>query len=458
MQYETKKYTITQIATLASTQKLNPDPIGQRPPVDSGWGTSQGIIDSIITGFSIGELTLRDIRGDDAQEVYGSGTDFLVIDGGHRIRAIRDYIAGRFAWGKMKYSELDEAVRQAFDNIQINVTEYKCTAPEATEIFRRLNISTPVNEMERIMANDQSEVARQIRTRTRFYREYKNDPHPLFEVVARNQAPEKPTRWESKVINERRVWDRWVAIALLKSEAKGHIDAGYPAISKRVDEDDEISKKTLEILDKFLDDVCLVSTSCNRQFNPRMYSLFMHTWFEMLSRDPKFKIDNHKQFGQKFFKALAHLVGVKSDKYEDVKREFQIDLNKRERIEVKQFAKNAATNFANIYQQREVANLFLEEMGDLFDCVTIREVKRSETKYNIQDMLALQDYKCEIDGLPLDIENAIFGHDLSWGKGGNHDDARVVRKIHNQDMGATTIDQYRRILIENGYPVSPELS
>lgn len=458
MKYETKKYSITQIANLASTQKLNPDPIGQRPPVDRGWGTSQGIIDSIINGFSIGELTLRDIKGDDAQKVYGSGTDFLVIDGGHRIRAIRDYIAGRFAWSKMKYSELDEAVRKAFDGIQINVTEYKCTAPEATEIFRRLNISTPVNEMEKIMANDQSEVARQIRTRTRFYREYKNNPHPLFETVSKNQQPEKPTRWEGASINERRVWDRWVAIALLMSEAKGHVDAGYPAIAKRVEEDKEISKKTLEILDKFLDDAYEISKSGSRELNPRIYSVFMHTWFEMLAKDPEFKIVDTKVFAKKFFKALAHLVGVKSDKYDEDYREFQMDLNKREKEFVKPFVKNASKNFANIYQQREVAKLFLEEMGDLNDCIVIRDTKRSETKYNIQDMLALQDYKCEIDGLPLEIENAIFGHDTAWAKGGSHLEGKIIRDTHNRNMGTMTIPEYRKFLIATGYPVSPELA
>lgn len=458
MEFKTKQYPITSIANWATIEELNPDPIGQRPPTDSGFGTSQAIIDSVITGYSIGELTFRDIREDDeAKEIYGNGTKFLVIDGGHRTRAIRDYINGRFAWNKMKYNELSESDRQKFDNILLNVTEYTCTAPEATEIFRRLNISTPVNEMEKIMANDQSEVAKQIRIRTRFYREYKNDPHPLFETVSRNGQPERPVRWAGTAINDRRAWDRWVAIALIKSEAKGHADAGYPAIMKMVEEDYSVSKKTLDILDKFLTDANAIAASVNREFNPRIYSVLMHTWFEMFANNNAFKIYDHKKFAQKFFKALAHLVGIKSTKYDDDYREFQMDANKRAFEFVKSFVKNASSNFANVYQQREVANLFLKEMGDLSDCVYERDDKRSESKYNIQDMLALQDYTCEIDGLPLEIEDAIFGHDTPWSQGGRIEDGKIIRNIHNRNMGTMTIGEYRKFLIATGVPVAEKL-
>jgi len=459
MNYVTTQYEITTIAHLASTEQLNPDPIGQRPPVDQGWTTSQQIVDSLINGFSIGELTLRDIREDEeAKGIYGAGVKFLVIDGGHRIRAIRDYIAGRFAWNKLKYNELGEAERARFDKILINVTEYKCTAAEATEIFRRLNISTPVNAMEKIMANDQSQVAKEIRIRTRFYREYGIEPHPLFETVSKNGMPERPVRWAGASINERRVWDRLVAIALIKAAAKGHADAGYPAIEAMVEADQKLSDKTLDILDRFLNDANLVAKSVSREFNPRIYSMFAHLWFELLSLNIEFKISDHKKFAQKFFKSLAHLAGVKSTKYEDDYREFQMDANKFEKEFVKKFIKNAYKNFANIYQQREVAKLFLEDMGDLKGCVVEREKKRSETKNNIQDMLALQDYKCAIDGNPLEIEHAIFGHDTSWAGGGKLDDAAIIRDVHNRNMGTMPLDAYRKYLVSvEGYPVAPEM-
>jgi hypothetical protein len=52
---------------------INPDPIGQRPPVSSGWSKAQGIIDSIINGFSIGTITVRNIENDAPNQLVYPG-------------------------------------------------------------------------------------------------------------------------------------------------------------------------------------------------------------------------------------------------------------------------------------------------------------------------------------------------------------------------------------------------
>ena len=90
-----EKNTVKELAQLAK-KKINPNPIGQRPPVSVGYNKSKGIIDSLLKGFSIGEITLRDIREDALNQKIYKGCDFLVIDGGHRLRAIRDFYCSKW--------------------------------------------------------------------------------------------------------------------------------------------------------------------------------------------------------------------------------------------------------------------------------------------------------------------------------------------------------------------------
>jgi len=61
-------------------------------------------------------------------------------------------------------------------------------------------------------------------------------------------------------------------------------------------------------------------------------------------------------------------------------------------------------------------------------------------------MLALQDFKCAIDGQALNIDDAIFGHDTAWADGGQIEEGAIIRKVHNVNMGTTTLDEYRLIL------------
>ena len=65
-------------------------------------------------------------------------------------------------------------------------------------------------------------------------------------------------------------------------------------------------------------------------------------------------------------------------------------------------------------------------------------------------MLSLQDYKCAIDGKPLNLDDAIFGHDTPWSLGGKASDAKIIRSTHNRDMGTMTINEYKVFLKMKG--------
>jgi hypothetical protein len=78
--------------------------------------------------------------------------------------------------------------------------------------------------------------------------------------------------------------------------------------------------------------------------------------------------------------------------------------------------------------------------------VTFRDDVRTISRDKKFDMLASQDFKCGIDGEELDIDDAIFGHDTPWSKGGLSSDAVIIRNTHNVDMGTMTISEYKAYL------------
>ena len=63
-------------------------PIGQRLPVDPTDDKSQGILYSLIRGRGVGQITMCDVKD---HEVY----KWESIDGGHRKRALRDFLTNQ---------------------------------------------------------------------------------------------------------------------------------------------------------------------------------------------------------------------------------------------------------------------------------------------------------------------------------------------------------------------------
>jgi hypothetical protein len=429
---------------------INPDPIGQRPPVSSGWSKAQGIIDSIINGFSIGTITVRNIENDAPNQLVYPGVKWLVIDGGNRIRAIRDFQRGEFnTLDGRNYRQLTAKEKENFD-MRLNFCEYFCNDREATEIFRRLNTVTPVNKIEMIMANDVSNVARVIRCMVKSYKEYQyNDTHPIFSTVNRNNGKIDAKFWNTDV-NPRRRWDEYVGIVILKTLGGGNVTAGLDALDAAVEDDIEISEKALKTVNRFFDDALDITRvmGSGKKMNGDSFAAFQAVWFALYEQNKSFVIKDHYIFATEFYGAHAVLCGIQKHDYDKEVREFKSGPRNTLRTKtdtVRGFARTAIKNFANPAEQAEVAKLYLDHMK-IENCVLFRDDRRTVSKDGKFERLALQDFKCAIDGLPLSIDDAIFGHDTAWAQGGQIEEGAIIRKIHNINMGTTTIEEYRVIL------------
>lgn len=452
MRYNPFYSRITDVVSDTHSGVINPDPIGQRPPVQSGPKKSQGIIDSILKGYSIGNITVRDITDDvKNQEIYPD-VQWLVLDGGNRIRAMRDFQKGRFPTldGKL-FRQLSEEDKQKFEETTLYFTVYECNDKEATQIFRRLNTVTPVNQIEMIMANDTSKLAKEIRSRVKSYREYGyNDTHPIFEVQTKKNGDLKAVHWNTD-INPRRKWDEYVGIAFLKTVGKGNVDAGLNALEEMVETDmPPVTSAICDTVDQFLTDALetVRSMGATKKLNADVFAAFQAVWFGIYERNKVFAINDYRGFAEQFFSAHTELTGLSTNQYDTEVREFSTgDRNglKTKTEIVKKFARTAIKNFANPAEQHEVATMYLDLMN-LDGIVLYRDERRTISKDQKFEMLAKQGFRCAIDGQPLDIDDAIFGHDTAWAHGGQIEDGAIIRKIHNVNMGTTTLEEYRMIL------------
>jgi hypothetical protein len=433
--------TANEIIQLVLTGKLNPDPIGQRPPTSQGYSKSQDIIWSMLSGVGIGMVALRDISEDaEMQKVY-PGVHYLVIDGGHRVRALVKFYNDKFAVQKKKFKDWDIDL----NDFQVALDITTCTSKEAVEKFRNLNQTTPVNFMEMLMCDDQSEVCRHVRSFTRSYVEYDNKVHDLFETAFDKTGTEK-AKWFDMAPNHRRKWDEYAFIAILKSIGGGNVDAGQSHIEDLVrqeyDGNNPVTKKVLATVDRFFTDVLSIQSKRYKKLNTDIFAALQLTWFELYNLNREFKIADYDEFHESFMEAYSLLTGTADTTYN--RETIQYD---GETHFLKEFMRKNITNFANGSVQKVCAKRILEEMGKPEKYgVVFRDSKRSLTTSEREQKLAIQGFKCAIDGLPLKLEDSVWGHDTAWAQGGELMEGAVIRKSHNINMGQTTIEEYRMIL------------
>jgi len=438
MEYSVKVMSAQEIVDLLNTGKLNPDPIGQRPPVSSGVKKSVAIIKGLMSGFGCGMLTIRDIRNDkESQKIYGC--DYLVIDGGHRCRALKAYYSGKILVNGEKYVDSD------FDlnDVQIPVDVRVCSSKEASVLFKNINTTTPTNFMEMVMSDEESLVCEYIRKQTSYVREYGNEPHSIFEKLVKPDGKLIVSNWVDQQPNPRRRWDEFVAIAIIRSVGKGLVDAGQTEIEKLCDDEVLISSSVKTMVTDFLDATLRLRQFRKFQLNDAIFSAFSVYYFGLVGQHGKFKISDEEAFFKNFMSTYTRLTGKQDKSLEKETLEYKGNV-----FFIKEFVRKYRRHSADSTAQKIVFDLFTKHSNCDTIGITILDNTRSLSKTDREEALAAQGYVCAIDGLPLNLDEAVFGHDTPWSKGGKSELANgaMIRAEHNRDMGTVTLDEYRLIL------------
>lgn len=448
------------------------DPLGQRSPVieSSQNEKNQGIIEAIFRGSGIGQITIRDIsKIIYLQKVYGS-YKFLVIDGGHRCRAIVDFMKNRFYillnGKKKRYRDLTDEERNYFLNFIVPLDIKICSPQQAIQIFKDLNKSDKVNAYEMLMSDDQSRVTEYVRRKHSSYREYgDNQIHPIFERGTSPAGDPIATHFNS--LNKKAILSTYVFTVLIKAlqENPRNCDAGVKEAKNLVnkaykDSSFTISSKVDRIVDRFFDDLRSFSKHSGK-ITIDTFGFFQCVWFHLAS---EYGVDNFKlemdDFGKEFTKLRALLTGkgTVNKKYNNI---IVKDIEGQD-DNLKKLLKEYVKAFSYGDRQEYAAKLILEYFKEEMEAKTLEDLgiiildsKRTVNKKERFEILACQDNQCYIDlktdycpqqGRELALEDSVLGHDKPHSKGGRTEDGKVLCKSCNADMGTLTISEYIKVL------------
>lgn len=169
---------------------VNANPIHQRPPVKSWFGTvanpqyddkMSAIIESLLfKGYSIGQIILHRCDEDDCYFIFES------IDGGHRKRALQYFMDGSLVIKSpegeaLVWGSLTEEEQKVFLDMQITFLVYEgLDNAQKGDLFRTINESTHVNEQEQLNSYGNTDFANGIRGFVRHDIVGPYTPHPFF--------------------------------------------------------------------------------------------------------------------------------------------------------------------------------------------------------------------------------------------------------------------------------------
>ena len=449
---EYKPTTVRELYRMLCESEIHSDPVGQRLPTNSAHDSlkNKRIIECILNGTGIGLITVRNIENCNEKEVKRlyKNHKALVIDGGHRTRAIKLFIAGKFAVQigpkKKRFKDFSVDERETFMNSSISL-EYKvCTSRQAIEIFRAVNSTTKVNAYEMIMADDQSAICKYVRTLSKTYSEYdNNDTHNIFDI--KYDSDGVPTSKHFSTVNERAIWHTYVFIALHKAIARANVDAGDKDTKMLIDQESKgafvLTSDIKNTVTKFFNDLLAFQRIFKERITIDIFGAFQCVWFELLNEHKKFSIDM-EDFNTAFRKTKVKLTGTKDRTYQDETIK-NIDGNT---VNIKEEVRKSVKAFSVGKIQSWAAKIIIKELGPLEDCgVTVLETKRSYSRKDRQELLDSQLGRCWMCDETVSVDECELAHDTPYSKGGKVEDGVAMCKKCHPKQGLMTLNQFREM-------------
>lgn len=458
--------------TPLSEEYIDCDPKGQRPDIES-LSKKQGIIDTVIRGYDFGELKLRTLT-----EAVHRITNFKYrsIDGGHRKRAVRDFINNKFRTsrntvaivngqeipvGNKYFKELPPEVKAQFSSYKMRFTIYdeSMNDEQAGEIFRRTNITTDVNHQEMLNSYEDNLVAQFVREISRPIVGEGNKYHPLFEY--KSLGEERKQTWFSTAST--RLRDDEFVTRFLTMLTKGEKNANWLTSSNKEMENAFINLNRIWSVDpkrakqdqKMVIDALDFMLSYVRAKKSVGGTTMSTQEFTMVSR---FYVYLVRTFGRAGFKIADFeklYVSVRNAMDRFVARGDTADLrtdtwtDKKGLRTVCECFKQYLTVHDDMERSLKSIEWLLEEM-DINGCgIKFTDTARVFTPEQIDAGLRKQGGVDWIYGKPLKPKDAAGGHIVPHSEGGTTtmDNLCVITKEDNQRMGSMDAHLYKAMVL-----------
>jgi hypothetical protein len=472
LSWTSKEYSIANFYNMLnpiSDNRIDCDPVGQRPDVES-MSKRQGIIDTVLRGYDFGELKLRTI-------LFGE-YHYRSIDGGHRKRSIRDYIDNKYKTnrkticvvdgveyrvGGMYYKDLPIEVKKQFNSYKIRFTVYgeEMNDEQAGEIFRRTNITTDVNHQEMLNSYEDNLVAKFVREISRPIRGLNNEYHDLFEY--RDMTPESRKQYWFQSASTRLRDDEFVT-RLLTMLTKSSKDMNWLTCSNRETEKvfvkfgDNTSgswvnnpqeskrqqKLVVESLDFILNYAKAKKTNSRQLLSTQEFTIVSRLYVYLVRTFGRngFRIDDWSNLYSSVRSAMDRFVGkdennLRMDTHKD---------DKGVRLVCECFRQYLTVHDDQARSENSVKWL-LEEMDIDNSGIVFLDSFRVFPSEMVEQVWRQQGMKCWVTGKTLDIKDAVGGHIIAHSIGGKStiDNCMVCHRDENTRMGSMDAILYSQI-------------
>jgi len=429
-------------------KKTDHQPVGQRLPTDYTTTKAENIITSIWKGGGCGMITLCEIEGGEYE--YES------IDGGHRKRAIRDYIAGAFAVGGCLFTMLTIEQKKAFygKNLQFMIYNKGLTNFEKGELFRNINTSTSVKHQEMLNSFGDIPVANAVRETVRVVAQVNNEINDLFtkegdaldshkfKYLSKYNLQLKQEEFLSKVYY--RFWKKFNdknETNFLGTATDEDLEDLFSNSTEK--EICKISKEVKPLL-KFLKEMAIAREHfLKKKLDWKEQVSLTHLYLYMKDTFGKFQIKDFAAFYKEYNKCY-----VKVEENMEIIQDNPID---KDGISIGVHFGNYAKEWASLPKIQQMIEWLVQD----FDFTNKQIFQELDTQRLFplkmkQNTLTKQGWKCYVDGQDLVYDESEAAHIQAWSLGGRTIEGNIamVRKVYNQDMGTMNVEEYK---ILNGY-------
>lgn len=422
--------------------KTDVNPIGQRPAIfrDKNNPKSIAIMESmIIKRICFGSITL--VKTKDGR------WEFESLDGGHRKRAIRDFVNNEFKVGGKYYSEFTDSEKGAFLKTPLSFVIYEpLTTYMKGVIFRDINETTDVNNQEQLNSYGNVAIANAIRESVRPMTMHGKvtTPHDLFEQTAGGNF-----KWIDKSNNR-------LTLEELVSRFYYRIYDGGDVGSKDFKEVESMylnitgkeTKRVKKEVDKLLDFLLSMAHARKSFLNPKgmpwgevntLANLYLYIGKQFGS----WSLIDGVAFYDKFKKRYDEYFFDVNDLHKDVG---DFDFEKAGST-IQQLFRDYTTDISSALKQKQLMKWVSGDKDEEFlyiDEILLKDPTRKFPSWMKEVKLMEQGNVCAVDGKPLKWEDAHAAHIDAHTKGGRtiYSNLAMVRKDYNSDSGSTNLNDY----------------
>lgn len=407
---------------------------------------AQGIIDSMLMGIDIGQITIH--------ETPKGKFKYESIDGGHRKRYIYAFYNNCFPdfESKKYFRDMSREEKNMFLDIELSFCVYQnLTGWQVGRIFRNLNSGAPVNHQEMLNSYGDVPMANVVRETVRTVANVNNRHHELFNYSQKNNDTKK-TYSNVAFTNDGLKIDEMVARLFclyyngggLGTSCDKDLEAMYKAeIDKK--SADNLKKKVKTCLDFLLLMSEVRKSNYTNGLTQKEFVMFYRLWLHLEQTYGQFKIEDYNRFFTVIYDAYSPYKVNYADQSAELQKISPLDSSK---TVGKQF-NDSLGEFRPINSVKFPIEQLLANVN-ILDIITVRDPQRIFPREWRESKLAEQNYRCAVDGTPITMKNSQGAHNIAWSEGGRtvYENLSMVSTKHNRKMGSMSLQAYRELLGE----------